>query len=102
MTEKDVAVLLRKLFSYPEGPYVMEWLTELYQQYTFRTIIQSGAANAPLAMAYKAGQSDLVTTLQNYLKLEDEEEGDDARGDSGAEDGSDSGDDGDSAEYDGH
>ncbi len=68
MDNKTVTLLVQKLFAYPEGPYVLDWLQELYQQYPFRHIVQSNMVNANLAMAYKAGQSDVITFLVEVSK----------------------------------
>lgn len=66
-TDKQVSQVVRNLMSTPEGKYFMDWLTELYQRYPFRHIVNGDRSNAALAMAYKAGQSDVVTFLQDVI-----------------------------------
>ncbi len=72
MTEfdsKTVTQLVQQLFSYPEGPLVLEWLEELYDFHKFQGIVQSASPNAALAMAYQAGKSDLVKELKYIIKV---------------------------------
>jgi hypothetical protein len=68
LTTKQVNGLVQKLFSYPEGPFVLQWLEDLYQRYPFRHIVQGESRNAPYAMAYKAGQHDVVTLIREVYE----------------------------------
>lgn len=75
---KTITSLVQQLFSYPEGPLVLEWLEELYEQNHFKHIIQSVNPNAPLALSYQAGQADVVKTLKYVVKygLQDDKDKD--------------------------
>lgn len=66
---KAITQIIQQLFSYPEGPLVLEWLEELYDFHKFQAIVQSANTNASLAMAYQAGKSDLVKEIKYIVKV---------------------------------
>jgi hypothetical protein len=66
---KTIVQLVQNLFSYPEGPLVLEWMEEVYDYHKFQAIVQSANVNAPLAMAYQAGKSDLIKELKYIVKV---------------------------------
>lgn len=65
---KDVEACVQECFGTPAGRFVLDWLTELYCNYTSKGIVMSGAANVERHLAYKCAQQDLVLNLKNIFE----------------------------------